>query len=163
MCIKGLGLSFVSGLSLWYWSRRFDRTLQVFIRPGIIRSGTKLSLLTETLTGTLVELRRLSTFRPHTAGLHQAGHYPLRDEVKFIDRDPHWYSRRVKEAIHVRLHPHNINRDRGFLKRGWLQSDNKTTDLFHSGPPRDQFLTLTMPTMLWIKTHQPWARLVLRQ
>ena len=31
------------------------------IRPGIIRSGTKLSLLTETLTGTLVELRRLST------------------------------------------------------------------------------------------------------
>ena len=31
------------------------------IRPGIIRSGTKLSLLTETLTGTLIELRRLST------------------------------------------------------------------------------------------------------
>ena len=31
------------------------------IRPGIIRSGTKLSSLTETLTGTLVELRRLST------------------------------------------------------------------------------------------------------
>ena len=32
------------------------------IRPGIIRSGTKLSLLTKTLTGTLVELRRLSTY-----------------------------------------------------------------------------------------------------
>ena len=30
------------------------------IRPGIIHSGMKLSLLTETLTGTLVELRRLS-------------------------------------------------------------------------------------------------------
>ena len=31
------------------------------ITPGIIGSGTKLSLLTETLTGTFVELRRLST------------------------------------------------------------------------------------------------------
>ena len=31
------------------------------IRPGIIRSGTKLSLLTETLTGTTVELTRLFT------------------------------------------------------------------------------------------------------
>ena len=34
-------------------------------------------------------------------------------EVKFIDRDPHWYTRRVKEAIHIRLHPNNINRDSG--------------------------------------------------
>ena len=40
------------------------------------------------------------------------GHYPLWDEFKFIDRDPHWYTR-VKEAIHVRLHPDNINKDSG--------------------------------------------------
>ena len=40
-------------------------------------------------------------------------HYSLWDEVTFIDRDPHWYSHRVKEAIHVRLHPNNINRDSG--------------------------------------------------
>ena len=66
----------------------------------------------------IVTLILIATFRPHTAGLHQAGHYPLRDELKFIDRDPHWYSHRVKEAIHIRLHPHNINRDREFLKRG---------------------------------------------
>ena len=25
------------------------------------------------------------------------GHYPLWDEVKFIDRDPHWYTRKVEE------------------------------------------------------------------
>ena len=37
--------------------------------------------------------------------------YPLWDEVKFIDRDPHWYSRRVKEATLLRLHPNNINAD----------------------------------------------------
>ena len=35
--------------------------LNTQIRPVIIRSGTKLSLLPETLTGILVELRRLST------------------------------------------------------------------------------------------------------
>ena len=68
---------------------------------------------------------------------------------------PHWYSRRVKKAIHIRLHPNNINRDSGIeIPEACLQSDNKTTDLYHSGPPRDQFLPLTIPTMLWIETHQ---------
>ena len=39
-------------------------------------------------------------------------HYPLRKlKVKVIDRYPHWYTRRVKGAIHIRLHPDNINRD----------------------------------------------------
>ncbi|KAL9975040.1 hypothetical protein ACROYT_G012156 [Oculina patagonica] len=43
---------------------------------------------------------------------HNTGHYPLCNEVKFIDREPHWYTRRVKEAIQTRLHPNNhINRD----------------------------------------------------
>jgi len=31
---------------------------------------------------------------------HNNGHYSLWDEVKFIDRDPHWYTSTVKEAIH---------------------------------------------------------------
>ena len=60
--------------------------------------------------------------------------YPLLDEVKFIDRDPHWYSRRVKEAVHIRLHPNNVNKD------------NMSTDLYHSGSLRDQFLPLTTLT-----------------
>ena len=42
---------------------------------------------------------------------NKSGHYPLGDEVKFIEGDPHWYTRRVQEAIHIRLHPNNINRD----------------------------------------------------
>ena len=41
------------------------------------------------------------------------GHYPLWDEVKFLDRDPYWYTRRVKQAIHIRLHSDNINRYSG--------------------------------------------------
>ena len=44
---------------------------------------------------------------------HNTGHKPLWNEVKFIDRDPYYYTRRVKEAIHIRLHPGNINRDSG--------------------------------------------------
>ena len=31
---------------------------------------------------------------------NKTGHHPLWNKVKFIDRDSHWYVRRVKEAIH---------------------------------------------------------------
>ena len=82
----------------------------------------------------------IATFRPHTAGLNQAiasicwvglfvppwlpnktEHYPLWDDVKFIDWDPHWYSRRVKEAIHIRLQRNNINRDSGIeIPEAWM-------------------------------------------
>ena len=48
-------------------------------------------------------------------------HYLLLDKVKFIDQDPHWYSCRVKEAIHMRLHPNNINRDSGIeIPEAWM-------------------------------------------
>ena len=39
------------------------------------------------------------------------GNYPLWDEFKFIDRDPNWYTKKVKEGIHIRLHPDDINMD----------------------------------------------------
>ena len=41
---------------------------------------------------------------------HNTGHHPLWNEVKFIDCDPHWHTHRVKEAIHIILHPNNIDR-----------------------------------------------------
>ena len=44
---------------------------------------------------------------------NKTSHHPLWNKVKFIDRDSHWYARRVKKAIHIRLHPDNINRDNG--------------------------------------------------
>ena len=48
-------------------------------------------------------------------------HYPLCDEVTFIDRDPYWYSRRVREATHIRLHLNNINRDGGIeIPEAWM-------------------------------------------
>ena len=56
---------------------------------------------------------RLSRTQTSAVSEHanKTGNYLLWDEVKFIDRDPHWYSRRVKEAIHLRPHPNNINGD----------------------------------------------------
>ena len=48
------------------------------------------------------------------------------DEVKFIDCDPHWYTHRVKEVIHIRLHPHNINRDSGIeIPEAWMPTIKK--------------------------------------
>jgi len=52
---------------------------------------------------------------------NETGHLPIWKEVKFIDRDPHWYTPRVKEAIQVRLHPDNINRDSGIeIPEAWI-------------------------------------------
>ena len=56
---------------------------------------------------------RLSQTQTSAVSEHtnKSGHYPLWDKVTFIARDPHWYSRRVKEAIHIWVHPNNTNRD----------------------------------------------------
>ena len=52
---------------------------------------------------------------------NKTGHLPIWKEVKFIDHDPLWYTRRVKEAIHIRLHPNNINRDSGIkIPEAWI-------------------------------------------
>ena len=52
---------------------------------------------------------------------HETGHYPIWNEVKFIDRDSDWYTRRVKEAIRIRLRPNNINRDSGLeIPKAWM-------------------------------------------
>ena len=47
----------------------------------------------------------------------ETGHISIWSKVKFIDRDPHWYTRRVKETIHTRLHPSNITKDSGIKKK----------------------------------------------
>ena len=52
---------------------------------------------------------------------NETGHLPIWKEDKFIDRDPHWYTRRVKEAIHIRFHANNINRDSGIeIPEAWI-------------------------------------------
>jgi len=52
---------------------------------------------------------------------NKTSHHPLWNEVRFIDRDLHWYAQSVKEAIHIRLHPDNINRDNGIeIPEAWI-------------------------------------------
>ena len=51
-----------------------------------------------------IRLARTQTF-VISEHAHEAGLYPIWDEVKFINRDSHWYTRRVKEAIYIRLYP----------------------------------------------------------
>ena len=85
---------------------------------------------------------------------NETGHLPIWKEVKFIDRDPHWYTRRVKEAIHIRLHPNNINEivESKFLKLGYLRSENTTADQPQSGPVREQYLIVGK--IMRIEMHQ---------
>ena len=146
MCIKGLVLAFVSRLSLWYWSWHFDRTLQVFIIVLGVKHGRDIWL-----SGT-----QTSAVSEHA---NKTGHYPHWDEVKFTDRDPHWYSRRVKEAIHIlRLRPNNINRDSGIeIPEAWMFTIRQ-----HDNRPLPQ-RTAKGSTMLWIETYQPQARFVIHQ
>ena len=58
-----------------------------------------------------------------------AGYHRLWDEVKFIDRDPHWHLRRVKEVIHTRLHPNNQQGNGIKIPEAWMptirQHDNR--------------------------------------
>ena len=67
---------------------------------------------------------RTSTISEHS---HNTGHqYPLWNDVHFIDCDPHWYTCRVKEAIHIRLQPNNINRDSGIeIPEAWMPTIKK--------------------------------------
>ncbi|KAL9955800.1 hypothetical protein ACROYT_G037181 [Oculina patagonica] len=72
-----------------------------------------------------IRLARIQTsaVSEHT---HNTGHYPLWNEVKFIDRESHWFTRRVKEVIQIRLHPNNINRDSGIeIPEAWMPTIKK--------------------------------------
>ena len=65
----------------------------------------------------------------------------LWNEVTFID--PHWYTRRVKEAIHIRLKSNNINRDtRIEIPEVWLPTIKKhnNREPYDSGPPRENLI-----------------------
>ena len=78
----------------------------------------------------LAETRDIRLARTKTSAVseqaHNTGHKPLWNEVQFIDRDPYYYTRRVIEAIHIRLHPYNINRDSGIeISEAWMPTIKK--------------------------------------
>ena len=73
---------------------------------------------------------------------HNTGHKPPWNEVNFFDRDPYYYMRRVKEEIHIRLYPNNLNRGNGIeIPEAWMPTIEKTTateEPCDSGPLREQ-------------------------
>ncbi|XP_068690277.1 uncharacterized protein [Montipora foliosa] len=95
---------------------------------------------------------------------NDTGHNPLWNEVKFIDRDPHWYTRRVKEAIHIRHHPNNINRDSEIeIPEAWMPTIKKQYD---SGPPKEQHTKtarIEMQQSLLLKTNQSQRSILLKR
>ena len=57
---------------------------------------------------------------------HNTWHKPLWNEVKFIDRDHYYYTRRVKEATHIRQQHDNIDRDSGIeIPEAWMPTIKK--------------------------------------
>ena len=83
------------------------------------------------------DLRRLSEHA------HDTGHQSLWNEVKFIDHDPYWYTRRIKESIHIRLHPNKINRDSGIVipESRMPTIKNTTTGESYNSEPSNEQLT----------------------
>ena len=57
----------------------------------------------------------------------------LWNEIKLIDRDCHWYTRKVKEAIHIRINSNNINRDYGAeIPEAWIPTIRKHQNQWHA-------------------------------
>ena len=53
-------------------------------------------------------------------------HKPVWNKTRLIARESHWYTRKVKEAIHIRLNPNNINRDSGAeIPEAWMPTKRK--------------------------------------
>jgi len=97
---------------------------------------------------------------------NKTNHHPLWNEVKFIDRDSHWYARRVKEAIHFTLTTSIRTTELKFPKRGYQRSRNTTGDRYISEPPREQLEIGPLGKQLHsgtmrIETHQSQPTIVI--
>ena len=82
---------------------------------------------------------------------NETGHLPLWNQVKFIDRDPHRYTRRVKEAIQI-LITSIETAELKFLKHGYLRSESITAVQLQSGPLREHHLFVGI--IMRIEMHQ---------
>jgi len=113
-----LGLTFILSYVLELSAVNVEEKVVVIHRGRWIKEHDRDIRLARTQTSAVSELS------------HETGYYSIWNEVRFIDGDPHWYTRRVKEAIHLRLHPNNINRDSGIeIPEAWMSTiKNKQTN-----------------------------------
>ena len=83
------------------------------------------------------------------------GHKPLWNEVKFTDRDNHWYTRKAKEAVHLRLNPNNINRDNGAeIQEAWMPTIRKHQSQWRTAKQRTPEETMVHGNNSRIEMHQ---------
>ena len=60
-------------------------------------------------------------------------HQPDWQGVTCLTQEKHWYARRVKEAITIRLHPQNINRDNGLeIPEFWYKTIEQLQTAHHT-------------------------------
>ena len=77
---------------------------------------------------------------------NETRYLPIGKEVKFIDRDPQWYTRRVILITSIEIV------ESKFLKLGCLRSKSTTADQPQSGPVREQHLIVGI--IMRMETHQ---------
>jgi len=81
---------------------------------------------------------------------NETGHLPIWKEVKFIGRDPHWYTR-YPDKTSILITSIEIMESK-FLKLGYLQPESTTADQPQSGPVREQRLLVGI--IMRIEMHQ---------
>ena len=100
---------------------------------------------------------RLARIRNSAVSEHAngTGHKPLWNEIKFIDRDNHWYTRKAREAIHIRLNPDNINRDNGAeIPEAWMPTIRKRQSQQRTANQRTPDETMVHRNNSRIEMHQ---------
>ena len=71
---------------------------------------------------------------------YETGCTPIWNKVKCSDRDPHWFTRRVKKAIHMRLHLNNINGNvRIKIPEAWMPTIKNWTQKKKKGTKADRW------------------------
>ena len=90
---------------------------------------------------------------------YKTSHYPLRNEVKFVDQDSHWYTvgSRKPSTQDFTLTTSTGTTELKFLKHECPQSRNITGEWYNNGLLREQFLAGTVR----IKMHQSQPTIVI--
>ena len=88
---------------------------------------------------------------------HETSHTILFENSKVLPKAPHFYDRKIREAIEIHKCPHNINRDNGYyLSNIWKPTLDAIARLSSPTPPgvgQSPSTTMVSPTTLYKKGH----------
>ena len=82
----------------------------------------------------------------------------------WIDRDPYYYPRSVKEAIYIRLHPSNINRDSGLeIPEAWMLTEQSAVKNSTPQLPCQYLISLWLHSVYWVERRKSVANVTGRR